>query len=221
MFDSYDRLNSDYIPHNSNDCKCATRIIYSPYFDDEVIDVWGKVVGYRYDFGQEIEINFDVDDYIFVEDNAIISNIAEEAPTENTVGEYGQYFYNVADLKLYKCVNFGQLYYNWQEQDAFSYPSNGTKKVVIRTNLSPIDVVIFNTRGEIVLTKTLLSDTKTLFISNEESSKIIPDLYKIVFITDFKIKQFIEIVIVDTRNSFNKDINHIVRQEEQPNMELN
>lgn len=159
-------------------------------------------------------MDFDIDNIIYVEDNAIVSCVSQQEPTQSTAGEYGQYYYNLADLKLFKCVNFGQTYYDWEEQEFFTYPEKGTQKVIIEANSSPITLKVYNTRGEVVFTKDLAYNAKTLTITSEECQGIIPDLYKFVFFTNEKAKLSYDVVIVDTRDAFNKDINEIQRTDD-------
>lgn len=176
---------------------------------NEILDNFGNISGYRYAWGQAISFPFEADDVIYVEEDAIVSDVDGEEPNEQTVGVLGQYFYNVHDLKLYRCVNFGQCYYQWELQEYFTYPKNGTKKVVVKENTYPIEFSMYNTRGEKVLTKELDRDTKVLYITEEEAENIIPDIYDFLFVANREIKYCKQVVIVDTRNAFNKDINVI------------
>ena len=175
-------------------------------FTNKIKDIFGNVNGYKFAWGQAISFPFDADTIIFVEEDAIVSYTPNETPTESTIGTLGQYFYNVPDLKVYRCTNFGQLYYQWELEDEFTFPEDGTQKVVLEENSYPIEFSMYNTRGEKVLTKELGRDAKTLYITEEEAENIIPDIYDFIFIADRKIKYCKQVVIIDTRDAFNKDI---------------
>lgn len=219
MFDNFQNLDPNYVPNNIKKEELIDREEYKdvPY---DIIDnrehfyhrYKNEENGKAFSYGQEINFDFEVDDVVYVEENAIVSYTQGEEPTTETVGEYGQYFYNIPDEKLWKCTSRGQTVYQWQQIKPFSVPTKGYQKVYLSPIDGEVECDIFNRDGEIVYREILADGVRTIIITAENARTLIPDIYEFMFFFNGEFRASYNVIIKDTRNSFNKDINEIDKE---------
>ena len=217
MFANYSNLNQDYVPNNTKKDKWLKREFYkdnSYETIDELSNLYHRYKatdeGLEFTYVQEIKFDFDVDDIAYVEKDAIVSYVAGEEPTENTAGNLGQYFYNIADYKVWKCTSLGQTVYRWEQLERFSIPqTNVGQKVKLSEVNDAITCVVFDRRGEIVYQADIENNSRTIDISKEDSATyLIPGLYEFIFLVGEEFRACYNVVVKDTRSAFNKSINN-------------
>lgn len=216
MFDNFQNLDPDYIPNNIKKEELIDREEYKDVPYDIVDNKEHFYHRYRdgqegksFAYGQEISFDFEVDDVAYVEEDAFVSYTKDEEPTTETKGEYGQYFYNILDEKLWKCISRGQTVYQWQRIRPFTIPVKGSQMVYLDAIDGEVECDVFNRNGEIVYRKVIEGGVRTLTIDSSEAKTLIPDIYEFLFFFDGEFRASYNIIIKDTRNAFNKDINEI------------
>lgn len=133
MFDSYDNLQKNYIPDNQKPKPIPGPVApCRPKFPYEEYDAEGKLIGYFWNYGDTVTLQFNIDGFITVEDNAIIYTEPTQEPTKYTPGEIDQRIYNIIDLKSWTCTaienahnyntNEDILIYIWTQDAEFTYP---------------------------------------------------------------------------------------------------
>lgn len=225
MFDEYINLDPNYIPNNITKEKIVPRQYYERDAYGLINNIDNNVELYHrykeeqdgkaFSYGQDIIFDFEVDDIAYVEANAIVTYEDGEEPTESTYGEFGQRFYNIKDLKVWRCLSRGQTIYKWEQDKCFSIPMYGAQKVFLDPIEGDIECVVFDRLGEIVFKKNINGDIRTIVIRAEEIKNVVPGLYEFMFFYDGGFRSSYNILIKDTRDSFNKDINVVDKTEEQ------
>ena len=185
MFANYSNLNQDYVPNNTKKDKWLKREFYkdnSYETIDELSNLYHRYKatdeGLEFTYGQEIKFDFDVDDIAYVEKDAIVSYVAGEEPTESTAGNLGQYFYNIADYKVWKCTSLGQTVYRWEQLERFSIPqTNVGQKVKLSEVNDAITCVVFDKRGEIAYQVDIENNSTT--IPKEDLERLTERFYRL------------------------------------------
>ena len=197
MFTNYETLQDEYIPSNTKpDCpkppnpKLEPLIPKKPYeeFNEE-----GQLIGYWWNYGDIVTLEFDIDGEVTIEDDAILYTASGEGPTTNTKGRVGQKAYNlyykisdneVVDMKSWTCVgrDTQTLAYLWNEDEKFSPPEEGQRDVYITAQdfLSDkqITVQLYNFRHELITSKLFNGTTEVRFdIDKKLSDSLVKGVY--------------------------------------------
>lgn len=181
MFDMYDNLQDYYVPNNLRPCppkpcddKLIQECVKKPY---EEYNAEGKLIGYYWYYGDTINLEFNIDGDIIVEDNAIIYTAINETPTEQTSGVIGQKAYNVIDLKSWTCTAIDSLNntYTWTEDSQFTNPESGDRNIYVTAQDfmkdKQVTVELYNFRREPIITKTYAGSTQIIFAIDKDISK--------------------------------------------------
>lgn len=181
MFDSYSNLSDIYVPNNSE-----KKFYYYTVFNDNLIkkeyNIKGEFIGYSWAYGDTLVIPYNLNKIIYVEDNAIVYQAEGEAPTTETVGIKSQKAYNVYDIKSWTCETLDQATYDWVEDKEFTYPTNGTKQIILVTEKDIHDKkIIFtikNFRQELIYSHEYpATDMVSIDINEELSKKLLKGTY--------------------------------------------
>lgn len=192
MFDSYDNLQKNYIPDNHkpkpSDCPIAP---CRPKFPYEEYNAEGELVGYFWNYGDTITLQFNIDGFITVEDDAVIYSIANQEPTEHTPGKIGDRIYNIIDLKSWTCVGIEDRLvseheviesYIWVEDAEFTYPNSSLRNIYISADEYLKDktaqVRLYNFRMEEIYVNTYEARNPVIVDINKElSDKMVKGVY--------------------------------------------
>lgn len=99
----------------------------------EEYDAKGNFVGYTWNYGDTVELQFTIEGQLTVESNAIIFTGIGDAPTETTVGNVYRKAYNTTDFKSWTCTAVTDTGYVWVEDETFESPETG-KSVYVTVN---------------------------------------------------------------------------------------
>lgn len=205
MFDNYANLNSNSIPYNITVILPAQRVEYSDEIPRKEYNVWGDFIGYSWNYGDTFNLQFHIEPVISVEQDAIVYTATNDAPTTATVGTFNQRAYNTVDLKVWVCKTYDQTVYVWEEQNAFTYPVNGTKAITLLSDVSllprKVSVDIQDFRREVIDTFDVdWGSTISVPIDKELSAKLLKGLYYCVVT-----------VFTDSSSTFNSECTLIVK----------
>lgn len=189
MFLNYaDDLIRNYVPNNIS-CnkhvgKSYTKLdpvdASKPF---EEYDAGGNLIGYSWHQGESVNLEFNIDGEIVVENDAIIYRTSGAYPTSHTVGTIGQKAYNVIDLISWKCTSISlNGIYGWEQEEKFTYSeSTGNSIYVDAASYLKNKYVVFNLynfRYEPILTYKFEGESKIIvYISPEVSSKLVKGIY--------------------------------------------
>lgn len=160
MFKNYHNIADNYVPNNlihsfittETDTKLDPVSASAPF---EERNTKGELVGYSWRQGETLNLEFNIDGEIALEPDAIVSKIAGYAPTPDTMGYVGQSFYNLVDLRLWRCDVISTLSrtYTWNEYE-FTYPEGESRKVYVSAadylKDKTIEVTLYNFRHEAI-----------------------------------------------------------------------
>lgn len=184
MFDTYDKLNPNYIPDNSTDkveqYKCIKNEL--PY---KVYDIKGRFVGYKWNYNDRFVFPISVNNTICVDEDALIYTNKDECPDIYTIGTHeGQKAYNTIDSKSWTYCGESDSIYLWVEDDFIIYPVKGEKEITLSTDMNErkIEVTIYNFRWNVVYKQVgdIGASTTHINIDNELNKVLIPGLYYMV-----------------------------------------
>lgn len=91
----------------------------------------GELQGYFWHQGDTINLSFNIDGEVRVENDAIIYTAIGDAPSTDTVGRIGQKAYNVIDQKSWECTAIDGDSYTWTQDSEFTYPEDGARSVYV------------------------------------------------------------------------------------------
>lgn len=187
MFLHYQDIASNYTPNNlikafptdSRDTKLDPIDASKPY---EEYNAKGELEGYFWRYGDTVVLEFNIDGELTVESDAIVVYSANERPTSATVGNIGQRYYNVRDLKSYTCMSRDNKVYSWVEDDTFTYPTSSDRSIYISAEdfLKDKSIVIslYNFRYEQIYESTFTGTPRVAFeISRELSDTLVRGVY--------------------------------------------
>ena len=179
MFDNYDKLQQNYVPNNLNKAfpvppTCKKIEETRPNKPYDMYDEMGKFIGYFWNYGDTVSLDFTITGEYTVEGNAIISTVSEQEPNTETVGYIGQYYINVVDNKVWKCTTINGNIYTWTDVTGVENPV-GSKSVYIDAEDYLKDKTLYfklyNFRGEMVYEETQEASTSCIINIGEELSK--------------------------------------------------
>ena len=134
MFSNYQDLSTNYIPNNLT-CKFPTRIEQSKLYSQdaskpyEEYNAEGKLIGYYWNQGDILNLEFMIDGEITVETTALILSNVGQTPTKETTGFVGQRCYNIRDLRSWTCRSQLDTQYVWEMDEVFTYPAGADRSV--------------------------------------------------------------------------------------------
>lgn len=180
LFDNYDNLSKNYIPNNLRDVDINKYTTTSPY---EEYDINGNHIGYFWYYGDTVNLQFNIDGLITVDNNSIIYNVSGDAPNESVPGEINQKAYNIIDLKSWTLISIeNDSVYNWVLDSQFIYPVDGIKKVYFSAEDylqgKQLRVRLYDFRYEVIYEEIFDGNiTVNLNINNELSQKLVKGNY--------------------------------------------
>lgn len=190
MFDTYDNLSDNYRPGNFNPvCPKPNNPCLKPLKPTrpyEEYNALGELVGYWWNWGDTINLDFNITGTIVVEDNALIYSAVGECPSPITIGEIGQKAYNVVDLKSWTCTAIDDtqetIAFIWTLDEEFDNPEEGDRNIYTTVAEFMADkyvsVQIFNFRMEQIAIKTFNGAQQIVFpIDKELSEKMVKGIY--------------------------------------------
>ena len=181
LFDNYDNLSKNYIPNNLRDVDINKYTTTSPY---EEYDINGNHIGYFWYYGDTVNLQFNIDGLITVDNNSIIYNVSGDAPNESVPGEINQKAYNIVDYISWTCVAIIEDKYIWAEDKVFEAPDNGGKLLYISAKNFLKDMLykicIYNGRYELLYTFDGNASTNiSLHIDEDLSKELVKGIYYI------------------------------------------
>lgn len=189
MFDTYDRLDPDYIPDNTSPKYCNRYLTITNKLPRITYDTKNRFIGYSWDYGDIFDFTISVDDVIAVRKDSLIFNNTGEKPDNNTVGIYkGQQAYNTVDGISWTFVGQSADIYIWKQDEKLTYPMDGDKKLIIKKDMQNKSIVvdIYNFRWENLMSFTNdNSSTIDISINDDVNKKLLKGVYYCtVFIVD-------------------------------------
>ena len=189
MFSNYHNIADNYIPNNLV-CSFPVGKSYTkldpiqaskPY---EEYNAKGELIGYYWHYGETLNLEFNIDGEITVEDDAIIFYNIGQCPTEQTVGKLNQRAYNTATHRSWTCtyVSEADNKYGWTEDAEFTYSEDSPKQVYVDATTflkdKNVEVVLYNFRMERIHAKTFKGTTKIIFeIDTQLSQELVKGIY--------------------------------------------
>lgn len=185
MFLNYHNISDNYKPNNLI-CTFPVGKSYTkldpvqaskPY---EEYDLKGNLIGYFWHYGETLNLEFNIDGEITVEDGALIltSKGAVPSPLE---GELMQRAYNTADKKSWTCTDIVDNTFIWTEDAEFTYDESGKSVYVTAADYmkdKQVGVTLYNFRMEPIHSETFEGNTKIIFpITTELSKKLVKGIY--------------------------------------------
>lgn len=187
MFSNYQDLAANYTPNNlryefpilSHCSKLCSSDKTKPY---EEYNVEGELVGYFWNYGDTLNLDFSIDGEVTVEGDAIVLTTYNLSPDVSTKGYVGQRCYNVLDLKSWTCTSVDKDKYTWTLDTEFTYPSESDRSVYISAQdylvNKDIEVTLYNFRMEPIVIKHFTGNSQVLFdIDAELSRKLVKGIY--------------------------------------------
>ena len=179
MFLNYQNIADNYIPnnlqtafpHNVAESKLNPLDASKPY---EEYDVKGNLCGYFWRYGETLNLEFQIDGEITVEDDAIILTTAGSIP-DQTMGSYvGQRAYNIIDCTSWTCAAIVGDKFVWNMDAEFSYPETAQRSIYISADDYLKDkvakVTLYNFRMEPIVEKAFPASSKVVFPIDKELS---------------------------------------------------
>ena len=185
MFLNYDNIAKNYTPNNLM-CSFPVGKSYTkldpiqaskPY---EEYNVKGELIGYFWRYGEALNLEFNIDGEITVEDDALILTSKGSVPS-STDGRIHQRAYNVADERSWTCeyINNGECI--WVEDNDFTYSEEGKSVYVTAESYmsdKQVEVTLYNFRMEPIHTEVFPGTTKVILtITPELSKKLLRGIY--------------------------------------------
>lgn len=185
MFSLYDNQDKNYIPNNTR-CSFSVGKSYTkldpvssrkPY---EEYDAKGNLVGYFWYRGDSINLEFNIDGEIIVEDDAIILTAHKELPPSEE-GKLNQRAYNISDKLSWTCTGIIDDTRIWTKDRVFTYPENG-KSVYVSANDylkdKSVIVTLYNFRMEEIYNQIFAGTTRVrLEIDKQFSESLSKGVY--------------------------------------------
>lgn len=179
MFQKYHNLDT-YVPDNTS-CPVTIGASYTKLENTtngacyENYDIKGNLIGYVWNYGETLTLEFNIDGIITVESNALIFEKSGEEPLGTTIGFVGQKAYNIIDLKSWTCVAAFSDHFIWSTDDEFTYDDHGTNQIIVSAADYMRDkkakLVVYNFRHEPLIEQEFEGQTKILFEIDKELSQ--------------------------------------------------
>ena len=185
MFENYDN------PFPATQEEGEVRYKYSDIPPFPIYNARGQLKGYFWNYGDTLQFSFSPYKVIKVEEDSLIFDRYDEFPSSSDIGIPGQKAYNTESAKSWTCVGpLGLDEVEWEEDKFLSYPEDGTKEISIRLGANDSNrmlVEVFNFRWEkfhsFETTGNDITNSITIDIDKELSSKFVPGIYYFIFKT--------------------------------------
>ena len=183
MFLNYHNIADNYIPNNLIN-EYSKPISYtkldpkesSKPFEER--DIRGNLIGYFWRQGETLNLEFNIDGEITLENDSIIMKTHGQTPKPTTIAKPGQRAYNIVDLVSWTCIGSDATQYYWEPDMEFTYPLNGDKKVYIpAANYlmgKTVEVTLYNFRMEPICKKLFDAEPTIIFAIDKELSATLP-----------------------------------------------
>ena len=185
MFLNYHNISDNYKPNNLI-CTFPVGKSYTkldpvqaskPY---EEYDSKGNLIGYFWHYGEILNLEFNIDGEITVEDGSIILTSKGSVPSP-LEGALMQRAYNTADKRSWTCTDIVDNTFVWTEDAEFTYDESGKSVYVTAADYmkdKQVDVTLYNFRMEPIHSETFNGNTKIIFpITTELSKKLVKGIY--------------------------------------------
>ena len=185
MFLNYHNISDNYKPNNLI-CTFPVGKSYTkldpvqaskPY---EEYDSKGNLIGYFWHYGETLNLEFNIDGEITVEDGAMILTSKGSTPSP-LEGALMQRAYNIADKRSWTCTDIVDNTFVWTEDAEFTYDESGKSVYVTAADYmkdKQVDVTLYNFRMEPIHSETFDGNTKIIFpITTELSKKLVKGIY--------------------------------------------
>lgn len=185
MFLNYHNISDNYKPNNLI-CTFPVGKSYTkldpvqaskPY---EEYDSRGNLIGYFWHYGETLNLEFNIDGEITVEDGAMILTSKGSTPSP-LEGALMQRAYNIADKRSWTCTDIVDNTFVWTEDAEFTYDESGKSVYVTAADYmkdKQVDVTLYNFRMEPIHSETFDGNTKIIFpITTELSKKLVKGIY--------------------------------------------
>ncbi len=181
MFDNYINQDTNYIPDNMHDRLADSEIVMKYSSLAEEHDETGKLIDYKWDYGNSNNFYFTVNRVIHVPEDALLYDEVGREPRATTVGKIGQKCYNVTDIRSWTCTeirtgrtqNGVETSYIWVVDDGLVYDENDPKEVTLTPNMTDKMLVITFTdwRRETVFTRIFEGANSAVVCITDDVSK--------------------------------------------------
>lgn len=188
MFLNYDKISSCYKPNN---LECASPSVKSYTKLDplkaskpfEHYNAKGELIGYFWQYGETLNLEFNIDGEIVIESDAYVYRAAGDGPNLETRGKIGQRAYNITDLRSWTCIQIVDNKYIWEEDSEFIHDGEDAIESVYVTaedflKNKQAEFIIYNFRLEPIYTSVDDAKTKLIYpIDTELSKKLVKGIY--------------------------------------------
>lgn len=181
MFLNYQNIADNYTPNNLV-CSFPKGKSYTkldPVSTSKPFEEYnskGELIGYFWHYGESLNLEFNIDGEITVEDRAIILNHSGQTPSV-TEGGKGQRAYNIVDLISWTCVDVQNGLCQWEEDEEFTYDVDSDNSVYISADTylknKNIELKLYNFRHEEIYQQVFEGKSRIIF-------NITPDLSKML-----------------------------------------
>ena len=185
MFLNYHNISDNYTPNNLISSfpvgRSYTKLdpvqASKPY---EEYDAKGDLIGYFWHYGETLNLEFNIDGEITVEDDAIILTSKGDTPSQST-GKLMQRAYNIIDKRSWTCTSIVDNNSTWTEDIEFTYNESGKSVYVTAADYmkdKQVNVTLYNFRMEPIHSELFEGNTKIIFpITAELSKKLLKGIY--------------------------------------------
>lgn len=185
MFLNYKDIANNYVPNNLVSSfpvgKSYTKLdpvqASKPY---EEYNAKGELIGYFWRYGESLNLEFNIDGEITVEDDAIILTSSGEVPSNKT-GKTDLRAYNIVDKKSWTCQGEVNNEFIWNEDEVFTYSEEGKSVYITASDYladKQIEVTLYNFRMEPIHNEVFKGQPKIIFpITTELSKKLLKGIY--------------------------------------------
>ena len=179
MFLNYHNIADNYMPNNLINAfpKQLTVSKLDPLDESkpfEEYDIKGNLIGYSWRQGETLNLEFNIDGEITLEDDAVVMKTSGQAPDERTMGNIGQRLYNIVDFRSWTCVGIFKGKYFWHEDEEFTYPTNQGRCVYVSAEDylkdKTVEVILYNFRLEPICKRQFVGNPKIIFSVDKELS---------------------------------------------------
>lgn len=188
MFDSYNNIPKNYTPDNlkyelyrqTKACKLMQLDKTKPY---ELYNAKGELEGYYFNYGETINLDFQIDGEITLESDCIILTKDGQEPNLSTEGFTSQRCYNISDLTSWTCIAvLPEGKYVWEKDAEFTYPESGEQSVYVSAEEylknKTAGFTLYNFRHEVIYNINLDASTNVVInIDAELSKKLVKGIY--------------------------------------------
>lgn len=186
MFNTYQNLQDNYVPNNMQPCPpnpCWNNLKPAcpnkPYED---YNEKGELIGYWWNYGDILNLEFNIVGQVTVADDAIIYTAANQTPLTSTVGFINQKAYNIIDQISWTCTAIDSNQYTWTQDIIYQDPPSGNRNIYISAQdflaSTQVTVQLFNFRMEQIAIQTYNGSSTIIFpIDQELSQKLVKGIY--------------------------------------------